>query len=48
MDDFQVFDVEEEKPDTALRKIYLNLEKLKAKGDQYAAQIEEKLRIIVS
>ncbi|XP_044502079.1 diacylglycerol kinase 5-like [Mangifera indica] len=44
----QVFDVEEEKPDTALRKIYLNLEKLKAKGDQYAAQIEEKLRIIVA
>ncbi|KAJ0113372.1 hypothetical protein Patl1_02147 [Pistacia atlantica] len=44
----QVFDVGEEAPDKALRKIYLNLEKLKANGDQYAVQIQERLRIIVA
>ncbi|XP_044466283.1 diacylglycerol kinase 5-like isoform X3 [Mangifera indica] len=44
----QVLDVGEEAPDKALRRIYLNLEKLKASGDQYAAQVEERLRIIVA
>ncbi|KAK9225844.1 hypothetical protein WN943_010889 [Citrus x changshan-huyou] len=44
----QVFDVGEEAPDKALRRIYLNLETLKANGDAYATQIQERLRIIVA
>lgn len=43
-----MFDVGEEAPDKALRRIYLNLETLKANGDAYATQIQERLRIIVS
>lgn len=46
--DFQVFDLGEEAPDKALRRIYVNLEKLKADEDEFAAKIEERLRIIVS
>ena len=45
---FQVFDLGEETPDTTLRRIYLNLEKLKAEGNKYAINIQERLRIIVS
>ncbi|KAK3184252.1 hypothetical protein Dsin_031538 [Dipteronia sinensis] len=44
----QVFDVGEETPDTTLRRIYLNLEKLKAEGKAYAKKIQERLRIIVA
>ncbi|KAL5793904.1 hypothetical protein ACOSP7_002498 [Xanthoceras sorbifolium] len=44
----QVFDLGEEAPDTTLRRIYLNLEKLKANGDEYAINFQERLRIIVA
>ncbi|CAK7349961.1 unnamed protein product [Dovyalis caffra] len=44
----QVFDLSEEAPDVALRRIYLNLEKLKSNGHEFAAKIQEKLRIIVA
>lgn len=45
---FKVFDVSKEAPDKVLHRIYLNLEKLKLDGDEYAAKIQEELRIIVS
>ncbi|KAB5530174.1 hypothetical protein DKX38_020255 [Salix brachista] len=43
----QVFDLGKEAPDLVLRRIYLNLEKLKS-NDEFAAKIQEKLRIIVA
>ncbi|KAG6751336.1 hypothetical protein POTOM_045869 [Populus tomentosa] len=43
----QVFDLGKEAPDVVLRRIYLNLEKLKS-NDEFAAKIQEKLRIIVA
>lgn len=42
-----MFDLGKEPPDLVLRRIYLNLEKLKS-NDEFAAKIQEKLRIIVS
>lgn len=42
----QVFDLGLETPDKVLRRIYLNLERLK--DDDFARQIREKLKIIVS
>lgn len=42
----QVFDLSQETPDKVLRRIYLNLERLK--DDDFARQIREKLKIIVS
>lgn len=45
---FQVFDLGEEAPDSVLRRMYLNIEKLKSGGDQFAAKTEERMRIIVS
>ncbi|KAM7270129.1 hypothetical protein ACFE04_029343 [Oxalis oulophora] len=44
----QVFDLGEEAPDKVLRKIYLNLRKLKTGGNEFAAEIEERLKIIVA
>ncbi|GLT86992.1 hypothetical protein SLE2022_050970 [Rubroshorea leprosula] len=44
----QVFDLGEEAPDKALQRIYGNLEKLKADEDEFAAKIQERLRIIVA
>uniref|UniRef100_A0A7N1A1N5 Diacylglycerol kinase n=1 Tax=Kalanchoe fedtschenkoi TaxID=63787 RepID=A0A7N1A1N5_KALFE len=44
----QVFDLSEEAPDKSLSKIYINLEKLKLDGDEFATKIEEKLKIIVA
>jgi len=48
----QVFDLGKEGPDAVLRRIYLNLAKLKADEDsdvkEYATQIQERLRIIVA
>jgi len=41
----QVFDLDQETPDKVLRRIYLNLERLK--DDDFARQIREKLKIIV-
>lgn len=45
---FQVFDLGENAPDKVLHQVYANLEKLKFGGDAFAAEIEERLRIIVS
>lgn len=45
---FQVFDLGKETPDSVLHRLYLNLEKLKNNGDEFAAKLEERLRIIVS
>ncbi|KAL7102354.1 hypothetical protein ACP275_08G115200 [Erythranthe tilingii] len=44
----QVFDLSEEAPDSVLRRVFLNLERLKNNGDQFAPKLEEKLRIIVA
>ncbi|KAK6918979.1 Diacylglycerol kinase, accessory domain [Dillenia turbinata] len=44
----QVFDLGEEAPDKALCRLYTNLERLKHDGVDFAAKIEEKLRIIVA
>jgi len=45
---FQVFDLGETAPDKALRTVYANLESLKKRGDQYAMEIVERLKLIVS
>lgn len=44
----KVFDLGEETPDVVLRRIFLNLEKLKLNGDEIAVDIQKKLRLIVS
>ncbi|KAJ9686837.1 hypothetical protein PVL29_015612 [Vitis rotundifolia] len=44
----QVFDVNQEAPDKSLSRIYVNLEKLKHKEDDFAFKIQERLRIIVA
>ncbi|XP_042519804.1 diacylglycerol kinase 5 [Macadamia integrifolia] len=44
----QVFDLGEETPDQVLRRIYVNLEKLKLSGDDFAAEIQKRLRLIVA
>ncbi|XP_038900768.1 diacylglycerol kinase 5-like isoform X3 [Benincasa hispida] len=44
----QVFDLGEEAPDEVLRRIFLNLEKLKLNGDEIAVDIQKKLRLIVA
>ncbi|KAK1304147.1 Diacylglycerol kinase 5 [Acorus calamus] len=44
----QVFDLGEEAPDKALHKLYMNLERLKSSGSEFAAEIQRKLRIIVA
>ncbi|KAL8167547.1 hypothetical protein V2J09_009046 [Rumex salicifolius] len=44
----QVVDLLEEAPDKVLCRIYQNIEKLKQNGDELAARVEEKLRIIVA
>ncbi|XP_076901473.1 diacylglycerol kinase 5-like [Bidens hawaiensis] len=44
----QVFDLGEHAPDQVLRKLYGTLESLKHKGDELAAKIEQKLRVIVA
>uniref|UniRef100_M1B7U8 diacylglycerol kinase (ATP) n=1 Tax=Solanum tuberosum TaxID=4113 RepID=M1B7U8_SOLTU len=45
---YQVFDLGKETPDSVLHRLYLNLEKLKNNGDEFAAKLEERLRIIVA
>ncbi|XP_060202416.1 diacylglycerol kinase 5-like isoform X2 [Lycium barbarum] len=45
---YQVVDLGEETPDSVLRRLYLNLEKLKNDGDEYATKLGERLRIIVA
>ena len=38
----------EKAPDKVLHQLYVTLEKLKQKGDDLAAEIEKRLRLIVS
>ncbi|XP_024450025.1 diacylglycerol kinase 1 isoform X3 [Populus trichocarpa] len=44
----QVIDLGEKKPDKVLHEVYARLHKLKCNGDQFAAEIEKRLRIIVA
>ncbi|KAJ6752148.1 hypothetical protein OIU85_002561 [Salix viminalis] len=44
----QVIDLGEKKPDKVLHQVYARLHKLKCNGDQFAAEIEKRLRIIVA
>ncbi|XP_057751831.1 diacylglycerol kinase 1-like isoform X1 [Arachis stenosperma] len=44
----QVFDLGSNAPDMVLHRIYSKLEKLKHNGDTFAAEIQERLRIIVA
>ncbi|XP_064982194.1 diacylglycerol kinase 1 isoform X2 [Musa acuminata AAA Group] len=44
----QVFNLKEEAPDKVLHKLYGNLEKLKSDGDHLAAEILNRLRLIVA
>jgi hypothetical protein len=46
--DFQVFDLGEVAPDKVLHQLYGTLETLKYSEDVLAAEIQKKLRIIVS
>ncbi|KAL6535839.1 hypothetical protein OROHE_012683 [Orobanche hederae] len=48
LDEKQVIDLGEEAPDTVLRKLFLNLERLKNNGDAIASELEKKLKIIVA
>lgn len=45
---YQVYDLGVQAPDKVLHQLYANLEKLKKNGDHYAAEIQNRLRIIVS
>ncbi|XP_050205537.1 diacylglycerol kinase 5-like [Mercurialis annua] len=44
----QVFDLGEEAPDKVLRRIYLNIEILKSRGNKLPVEIQKRLRIIVA
>ncbi|PIA34414.1 hypothetical protein AQUCO_03800196v1 [Aquilegia coerulea] len=44
----QVFDLGEESPDKVLHKIYVNLEKLRCREDNFAIEIYKRLRLIVA
>ncbi|KDP24202.1 hypothetical protein JCGZ_25859 [Jatropha curcas] len=44
----QVYDLGNEAPDKVLRRVYLNLELLKSRGNNLAIQIQQSLRIIVA
>ncbi|KAL0399993.1 UNVERIFIED_CONTAM: Diacylglycerol kinase [Sesamum radiatum] len=44
----QVIDLTEEAPDSVLRRLFINLEKLKNSGDGTAPELEKKLKIIVA
>ncbi|KAG0501465.1 hypothetical protein HPP92_001537 [Vanilla planifolia] len=44
----QVFDLGEHAPDKVLHTIFGNLERLKSTGDTYAAEIQNRLRLIVA
>lgn len=45
---FQVFDLGEQAPDKVLRTVYANLESLSVRGDEFAKEIRERLKLIVS
>ncbi|KAJ4976096.1 hypothetical protein NE237_001202 [Protea cynaroides] len=44
----QVFDLGEEAPDKVLHRIYVNFEKLKLSGDDFSAEIQKRLKLIVA
>ncbi|KAL1560717.1 Diacylglycerol kinase 5 [Salvia divinorum] len=44
----QVIDLGEEAPDGVLRKVFINLERLKNRGDENASEFEKNLRLIVA
>ncbi|ONK65682.1 uncharacterized protein A4U43_C07F39610 [Asparagus officinalis] len=48
LNELQVFDLKEEAPDKVLHRLYSNLEKLKSDGDNLAAEIQKRLRLIVA
>nr|XP_027061565.1 diacylglycerol kinase 5 isoform X2 [Coffea arabica] len=48
LNNHQVFDLGGEAPDAVLRRLYLHLETLKLNGDEFAPEIEERLKIIVA
>ncbi|XP_051135590.1 diacylglycerol kinase 5-like [Andrographis paniculata] len=45
---YQVIDLGEETPDSVLCRVYLNIEKLKSQGDDFASELKKKLKIIVA
>ncbi|CAA0816103.1 Diacylglycerol kinase 5 [Striga hermonthica] len=44
----QVIDLGENAPDAVLRRLFLNLERLKNNGDDIASELEQKLKLIVA
>lgn len=44
----QVFDLGEQAPDKVLRTVYANLESLNVRGDEFAKEIRERLKLIVA
>ncbi|KAM6580349.1 hypothetical protein CsatA_004123 [Cannabis sativa] len=44
----QVFDLGEKAPDKVLHQLYVTLDELKGSGDNFAAEIEKRLKIIVA
>ncbi|XP_042009526.1 diacylglycerol kinase 5-like [Salvia splendens] len=44
----QVIDLGEEAPDSVLRKVFINIERLKARGDESASEFEMNLKLIVA
>ncbi|KAH0738260.1 hypothetical protein KY290_036965 [Solanum tuberosum] len=45
---YKVFDLGDETPDSVLRRLYLNIERLKGNGDRCSVEIDERMRIIVA
>ncbi|XP_068650322.1 diacylglycerol kinase 1-like [Aristolochia californica] len=45
---FQVFDLGDEAPDKVLHKLYHNLETLKSCNDDFASEIQKRLKLIVA
>lgn len=43
-----MFDLGEKAPDKTLHQIYFNLEKHKQNGDNFSAEIQRRLRILVN
>ncbi|KAH0689316.1 hypothetical protein KY289_016674 [Solanum tuberosum] len=45
---YKVFDLGDEAPNSVLRRLYLNIERLKGNGGRFSAEIEERMRIIIA
>ncbi|KAH0685954.1 hypothetical protein KY285_016503 [Solanum tuberosum] len=45
---YKVFNLGDETLDSVLRRLYLNIERLKGNGGRFSAEIEERMRIIVA